>query len=383
MSPARVLLLATLDTKAEEADYLIKRLAEHEVTTSTIDLSLSAAGTVLDGPEKLKAMERAVVQAQAQVSDALVGAQAVIGIGGGTGGEIALRVMRSMPITFPKVLVTTLPFDPRFAAADTSIVLVPTLADICGLNATIREVLENAAALTAGLCTTRRDAGLLTENRSVGITALGVTEAAVQALVAALRARGEESTVFHSNGFGGAAFARFAKRGAFRAIVDLTPHELTRLVIAGVHVPMPERFTAAGELPRVVLPGALNFIGLGEREHLAEAYLNRPHYAHSSFFTHVKMTADEMLKVTDALADILNGLSGPVALVVPMGGFSHHDRPGGAIEDPELRGLFLDRARERLSGDIRVRDLDAHIAEPATTRVVLEELDALASRNAE
>ena len=38
-----------------------------------------------------------------------------IGIGGGTGGEVILQVLRALPVTFPKLLVTTLPFDPRGA----------------------------------------------------------------------------------------------------------------------------------------------------------------------------------------------------------------------------------------------------------------------------
>ena len=311
MDEAHVLLLATLDTKAEEAEFLSRQLSGHGVASRTIDLSLEADGAILGGSEKLKAMEVAAARALKAVTDTLdSGARVVLGLGGGTGGEVALRIMRALPVTFPKVLVTTLPFDPRIAVADSSIILVPTLVDICGLNATLREVLENTAALTAGLCSTRREAGACVASPSIGITALGATETAVTSLVSALAERGHESTVFHSNGYGGAAFARFAERGALHAIVDLTPHELTRIHVAGSHVPMPNRFSAGADLPRIVLPGGLNFIGLGEESLLPERYLDRPRYAHSSFFTHVKLLEEEMLVVADALAESLNAATG-------------------------------------------------------------------------
>ena len=216
MSPTStpsVLLLATLDTKAEEHAYLETQLRSHGVQVTTIDVSLKTDGEMLGGEEKCLAMVAASERALHEVDQGLQsGANAILGIGGGTGGEIILQVLQSQPITFPKVLVTTLPFDPRIAIADNSIVLVPTLADIAGLNATLREVFENTAAMVAGLCQTRRKGGACVDTQSVGITALGVTDGAVRPLLAGLRDRGEETTVFHANGYGGAAFARFANR---------------------------------------------------------------------------------------------------------------------------------------------------------------------------
>ena len=98
--------------------------------------------------------------------------------------------------------------------------------------------------------------------------------------------------VFHANGYGGAAFARFARDGAFDAILDMTVHEITRTQIAGVHAPMPDRFKCGVHLPRVVLPGGINFIGLSALDEIGAAYKKRCHYQHSGFFTHVSLTTD-------------------------------------------------------------------------------------------
>lgn len=373
------LILATIETKSEEVAFMKARLDEHGVSALTVDVSLESQGKTLGGADKTAAIEATASRVLEQVTEAMDrGVNAVVGLGGGTGAEIILRVLRAMPITFPKILITTLPFDPRYALADNSVTLVPTLADINGLNATLREILENAAAMTAGLCRTRRKANACVLSPSIGITALGATDAAVTPLVEALNSQGRETTVFHANGFGGAAFTRFAERGAFNAIVDLTPHELTRIHLAGVHVEMEGRFTAASEVPRVVLPGALNFIGLGEKSLVQSEYLTRPHYEHSGFFTHVKLTPDEMASMAEKLVAALNSCTGERTLIVPMGGFSHHDRPGGAIEDPALREVFLTTAQKNLSADVRLIEADAHLFDPMITEYMLAALDGAA-----
>ena len=364
----QILVLATLSTKAEEAGFLLDQLDHAGLGARIIDISLASGGHVLDGEAKRQAMAHAAEHAFAQIVDRIdTGAEVVVGIGGGTGGEIIMQIMRGLPITFPKVLCTTLPFDPRFALADNSIIIVPTLADLCGLNGMLRDALENTALITAGLCNKARKRTLGEMTPSIGITALGATEGAVKPLLEVLGAQGREATVFHANGFGGAAFTRFAARGAFDAIIDLTPHELTRVHLAGAHVPMPERFTAGSSLPRVVLPGALNFIGLGQKSLIPARYLDRPHYAHSTLFTHVKLTTDEMVLVSTRLAEALNTLSGPCAVILPMGGFSHHDCPGGAIEDPELREACAETLSAKLNAAISITRLDAHLFDPEVT----------------
>ena len=377
---AQVLILATLSTKADEANYLRDQMEKLGLSSRFVDVSLNANGTVLDGEAKCLAMVDAADRVLGEVSAASQAeAELVVGIGGGTGGEIIMNVLRALPITYPKILVTTLPFDPRVVVAENSIILVPTLADIAGLNAILREALENTALMAAGLCQKSRKGELKDVTPSVGITALGATEGAVKPLVEALTKRGRESTVFHSNGYGGAAFTRFVKAGAFDAIVDLTPHEITRIHVAGAHVSMPDRFSATGDLPRVVLPGAMNFIGLGQIDLLPEHFLARPHYAHTALFTHVKLTPSEMALVARRLAESLNAQTKPSAVIVPMGGFSHHDRPGGAIEDRDLRGVCLETLRETLNANTQLTVLDDHLFDAPVTTAILTELDRLAA----
>ncbi len=376
----RALVLATLETKGEETGYLTDKLDAAGISFEVIDTSLAAKGQILAGDAKSRAMNATAERAISEIVDKITaGAEVVVGIGGGTGAEIALQIMRSLPISFPKVLCTTLPFDPRFAVADNAIVLVPTLADISGLNGVLRDALENTALIAAGLCQKRHKGELTDIKPSVGLTALGATEGAVRPLIKAFADQGRETTVFHSNGFGGAAFSRFAASDAFDAIIDLTPHELTRLHVAGAHVAMPDRFTAGGNVPRIVLPGALNFVGLGQLNSVPDHLLARPHYRHSPLFTHVKLTGDEMEHVSSKLAAALNGIKGPCAVILPMGGFSHHDRPGGAIEDPDLRAICAETLETQLNSAIPVTRLDAHLFAPEVTANITATLAELSA----
>jgi uncharacterized protein (UPF0261 family) len=70
------------------------------------------------------------------------------------------------------------------------------------------------------------------------------------------------------------------------------------------------------------------------------------------------------------LAKALNAGGNKAAVVAPMGGFSHQDAPGGAIENAALRRVFLEAMRARLRADIPVHAIDAHINHPDTATFV-------------
>jgi uncharacterized protein (UPF0261 family) len=116
-------------------------------------------------------------------------------------------------------------------------------------------------------------------------------------------------------------------------------------------------------VPRVALPGALNFIGCGALDTLNEQYLSRPHYQHTNQFSHVKLTAEEMADQATHWAATLNQSIAPCHVILPMGGFSHEDRIGGAIEDANLRHITADILEHNAQAYTVVRMPD-HINSP-------------------
>ncbi|MBF2735911.1 MAG: Tm-1-like ATP-binding domain-containing protein, partial [Betaproteobacteria bacterium AqS2] len=131
----RVLLLATLETKAAEHGFLRDRLAELGAATETIDVSLGGAGEAWEPARKMAALDAAAEQAAARLRAIDAAGCVAVGVGGGTGAAVILRALRVLPALAPKILISPLPFDPRPAVADSSVILVPTLEDVCGLSA--------------------------------------------------------------------------------------------------------------------------------------------------------------------------------------------------------------------------------------------------------
>lgn len=367
-----VFLITTVETKADEIGYLADALTKRGLKPVICDISLHSNGAVWPATQKLQKMEQVAQKVLADILPDLDKAVAVIGLGGGTGGEVILRILRDLPLVFPKLLVTTLPFDPRAAVADNAITIIPTLADIAGLNASLRRILDNTAAMVSGLATSP-PSDVTADKSAIGITALGVTHGACQHILTGLQAEGHETIVFHANGYGGAAFTRFARERAFEAIIDMTVHEITRMEIAGVHAEMPDRFTCAPQVPRVVLPGGINFLGLGELRQISDTHLERPHYQHSGFFTHVQVSTEEAVKVTKILCDDLRTCAGPVEVLLPMGGFSSEDRTGGALENPALRETVA-QVFEDHADTFTVTRIPSHINAPQTATAAIDAL---------
>ncbi len=367
--PALIALLGTFETKSEELTALSDLLKAKGLEVLKIDLSLAAGGSTLPGDEKVRRM----IEIAKEATEKIVAANptAAVAIGGGTGSEMAMRAMQPLPVAMPKFMITTLPFDPRNAVADNAITLIPTLCDIQGMNAVLRSAFARTAAMVAGAANeiVEPEAGAL----SVAVTLLGVTQKAGDELLRQLRANGYETSAFHAAGYGGAALTRFAEEGLFCGMIDMTVHEIVRMHVAGSHVPMPGRFTSTAHLPRVVLPGAMNFFDAGPYDGMPPEFRDRANYRHSSYFTHVKLRRDEIVRAAQALAADLNQSTAPCEVLVPMGGFSSEDRIGGAIEDLELRECAAEIFETEARAYAATR-LPFHINDPETATEAVSRL---------
>lgn len=363
-----VALLGTFETKKVELSALEHALRARNLSVDLIDLSLAPSGTRLPGEAKLAKMHEAAHRAATALANTQ--ATAVLALGGGTGSEMALEAMHDLPISTPKFLITTLPFDPRHALADNGTILIPTLCDIQGLNASLRATFDHVASL---IHASMRSLEITQAAQSIGVSLLGVTQRACDEILPRLAQHGFEPFAFHANGFGGAAFSRFVKENKISAAIDLTLNEIVRLNIGGAHTKMPDRYTCMSHTPRVVLPGAMTFFDAGPHNQVSAELLSRPHYRHSGHFTHVKLTVDEMSKVAHALAVDLNQSVAPCTVVIPMGGFSSEDSPGGAIEDEGLRELVADTL-ETHAVAYSVERIPNHIGDAETANVAVSRL---------
>jgi uncharacterized protein (UPF0261 family) len=79
-----------------------------------------------------------------------------------------------------------------------------------------------------------------------------------------------------------------------------------------------------------------------------------------------------MAQVGATIARKLSAARGPVAVLVPLGGLSIPNVPGGAFYDPPADAAFREALRAGLRGDIPLREIDAHINDAAFARATAE-----------
>ena len=360
-------VVSTLATKRAEAEFFGECLTNSGFSVRHIDTSLGASGR-LEGREKLAAMKAAVERARRDLRRlaSAGGLEAISGLGGGTGSQLAADVMSGPEWSMPKLLVTTMAADLRPASAVSGIVLMPAVADLAGLNSVTRDVLKRAASVVAALA---QSAGQQSAKNPIGITELGVTGGGAAAAAAEIRAFGFETVSFHANGFGGSALAEWAGSGRLAGVIDYTIHETVSLMLDPHTTVRRNRFSATGSVPRVVLPGGVNFFTFERGRIPPVDSEGRASYPHSPAFRHVGLTEGEMAQAGQFVGRELAGPAENTAVILPMAGFSSEDRAGGAIENSAGREAFAAGIRMACGQSVEILRIPGHINDAETAKL--------------
>ena len=144
-----VYLLATLDTKGAEAEFVRERLVALGLEVVVLDTSCSGRSG-----DRGQAVNAAAAEAAQRVkSDYGSGkVDGVIGLGGSAGTTIGTAAMRALPIGVPKLMVSTLASgNVRPYVGDKDILMLNSVVDIAGINRISRAILGEAAAAMAGM----------------------------------------------------------------------------------------------------------------------------------------------------------------------------------------------------------------------------------------
>ena len=235
--PKTVVILATLDTKGEEAEYLRGQieslggqaqlidmgvLGESSITSDVSREEVAAAGGVeltvlLEAPNRETAAPIMAAGATKILLDLVRDnqAHAVLGIGGTQGTSSCTQVMQSLPYGFPKLMVSTA------ASGDTSsfvgikdISMMFSVSDLMGLNPFTERILSNAASAAYGMSLSAERVEIGSGDKPlIAMTNLGVlTEGATHAITY-FREAGYDTVVFHAVGSGGQAMEQLMKDG--------------------------------------------------------------------------------------------------------------------------------------------------------------------------
>ena len=294
----------------------------------------------------------------------------VIGIGGNQGTAMASMAMQSLPIGFPKFLVSTVAsgnIRPFIGHKDIGVMF--SVADLVGgPNLVSRSILTNAVAAVTGMVAHGEKIALLRREKNIAISAFGNTEPAVQRISALLDEKGFHVIAFHASGAGGTAMEELIADGVFHGVIDLTPHELTEEVVGiGAYVPVrPGRMRAAARagIPQIVSTGAMEYLCFGPRESIPPRLRRRKTYFHNPNNANVKTSRTEMSQVGRVMADRLNQAKGKTEILIPLKGSSVYGSKGGPLYDPAAGALLLKALKQNLDPKIKLKEIDAHINDP-------------------
>lgn len=376
-----VWLIATMDTKAQEARYLRTELMSRGLKVKLID-----TGILKESPDDVDITQKDVLGENAdkirltktrteaskymalglcRVIKGLYGQgelAAVVSIGGSGGTTLASEAMRQLPIGVPKVIVSTMASGntlPYVQGED--ILLINPVVDIQNLNFLTRRALRNATAIVQGMLSVPE---MQDEDKpTIAITGFGVTTPCVDACVSQLEKAGYEVLVFHARGTsGGRIMEKMISEGVFAGVLDLTTSEIADEVGGGIYAVGEQRLRTAASMgiPYVVTPGALEMINLGSEDTLTEEQKQRVLYHHSP--SSVKMRADkrDMRRAADLFAGRLADNSGNVAVLIAEKGFSSVNAAGQVFYDPEADQAFIEELKDKSDKTILIKTLDYH-----------------------
>jgi uncharacterized protein (UPF0261 family) len=394
-----VYILATLDTKAEEAVFVRDTLAGLGIAVRLVDtgcLGEPAIVADISREDLFQAGGADLVQLRARadrgaaVAAAAAGAAGliadhhrrrlvagVLALGGSAGTTIGTQAMRTLPLGVPKVMVSTLASGQvRHYVGDKDILMLNSVVDILGLNRISRTVLLAAARAMAGMVTLVPAGHTSAPDKPlVAATMFGVTTPCVQQAKQVLSDAGYEVLVFHAVGSGGQAMESLVEEGLIAGVLDVTTTELADELVGGFLSAGPNRLTAAGRrgVPQVVSVGATDMVNFHAPATVPEQFRGRKLYQHNASVTLMRTTAEENARIGEDIGRKLAAANGPVAVFLPRRGVSAIDREGQPFDDPAARQALFDAIR-RVAPHVEIHERDEHINDPEFARAMAQRL---------
>jgi uncharacterized protein (UPF0261 family) len=396
----KIVIIAALDTKGEESDYLKELILKRGHQPFIIDIGCGgeakleaditadevagAAGADIEklrvSQERKRATETMVKGAVAKL-DALCRSGEVdgmISLGGMSSTVMASSIMGEMPYRIPKLILSSaasLPGVNRFFGP-TGITMMHSLIDLSGLNHLLKDQLARAVGAICGMVESLAppdDAG--EEKPMVAMSTYGYTDSCSRYIHQALGGK-YELIHFHAIGMPEVAMEKLIEEGFFSAVIDLVPSSITNARFDGSRISWPRRLEVAGEkgIPQVVAPGGVDTIsrtGYTAKE-LAPEFKIRKHYLMDALRATVWLTPDELRDIAGVYAEKLNKAVGPTKFLIPKQGWISIEKEGSEFYYPEGIQAFVDGLKQRLKPEIELIEVDADIEEPVFAQAVVD-----------
>jgi uncharacterized protein (UPF0261 family) len=399
-----IAIIGTLDTKGPDFAFLKAEIEKRGCATLMIDTAilddpyftpdisreqvaeaggkpLSALIAARDRGEAIAVMTKGVAEVVRRLY-AEKRIDGIISMGGSGGTVIGTSGMRALPVGFPKVMVSTVAAgDVSTYVGTTDITIMPSVVDVAGVNSISRRIYTNAAGAICGMVMSEVKVGI--DKPLVAASMFGNTTRAVNHARELLEQAGYEVLVFHATGTGGKTMEALIDAGFIRGVLDITTTEWADEICGGVLSAGPERLEAAARrgIPQVVVPGCIDMCNFWAPDTIPPKFKDRKFYQWNPNITLMRTTPEENARMGEIFAQKLNAASGPVVVMIPMGGWSELDLPGKPFYWPDANAAFISTLKAKLRPDIPIIEMVEDINDPAfSSRAVQTLLEMLRAK---
>lgn len=304
--------------------------------------------------------------------------QGMISLGGTGGTAIATAAMRSLPLGFPKVMVSTVAGQNVTQYVDISdIVMVPSIVDVSGLNRISRGVFARAASIVCAMAEANQDLVSSPDSKPLILASMfGNTTKCVEHARGLLEQAGYEVLVFHATGSGGRTMESIIGSTEVAGVLDITTTEWADELLGGVMAAGPHRLEAAAinGIPTVVCPGCLDMVNFAGPGTVPSKYQGRLFYQHNPDVTLMRTSPVECAELGKILADKVNLSTGPVSVLIPQRAISVISAEGEAFHDPQADEALFSAIKHHLRSDVDLQEMDCEINDPRFAEACVQAL---------
>ena len=398
-----IFVCGTHDTKKNELEFIRDQLVLAGNKVQMVDVSTSGQLSSADVPPHMVALHHphgasavftgdrgSAVEAMIVAFKEWVSSRqdiaGLIGVGGSGGTALLASGFQVPELGIPKIIVSTLASGDTSAYIDTTdIILVPSIADIQGLNRVTRNILKNAALALSGMVEGRKKQIIESDSLpAIGISMFGVTTPCVKSVTEHLK-NSAECVVFHATDIGTKAMEELIKDNKLQGIIDISPTDVCDLIAGGVFAAKPTRLDAIinSGMNYIGACGALDMVNFRSIDSVPKHYAERNLYVHNPQITLMRTTPEECSKIGKFIGEKLNKMNSKVRFFLPEGGFSALDQPNGPFWYPEANTALFSALENSVNQtpNRQIIRVPYHINDPELAMQVVQAYLNLSSTN--
>jgi len=395
-----IVILSTLDTRGIQTAFLKTLIQKRGHRTILLDVSTGDEASILSdissrevaqsGGEEIEQVRR--MKDTGRASSIMIGGaiqliknllskgeiDGIISLGGASNTATATAIMRSIPFGIAKVMLSSTAAMPAYAAAyfgTKDIAIIHAVVDIAGFNPLVRDLLERAAGAICGMVEMGKGSAFLsgTEQKKdlIALTEFKFSEECCFHVRHLLEEKGFEVISFHAQGIGDRVMEELLEEGLFQGVMDIVPSAVGETILGGNRATSPNRLEKAGEMgiPQLITPCGFDMLSCGPLERgdsgdplwVSKDIKSRKYFVPDAFRVEARTTAEELREIAGEVAKKLNKAKGPIAILVPLRGWSSLDQEGMPLYDPIADQAFIDELKIFLDPKIPLIELDLHL----------------------